>query len=141
MIAFVRGVTASSMSETSMLYVSGCASTRTGLAPVADMAKAVAMKVFAAVITSSPLPIPMARKVSSSAEMPESTPMAYLAAAERGEFCLESGNVLAQDEVGVAQHALHRVIDLVRDGSVLGLQIDKGHIGSLLAGIHVILLC
>ena len=44
--------------------------------PACEIARTVAMNVLAAVITSSPGPMPEARMTSSSAESPESVPTA-----------------------------------------------------------------
>src|SRR2546422_5620003 len=68
-----------STAATSMVCVYGSTSTRTGVAPAWDIASAEAMKLFAAVMTSSPGPMSYARRASSSADVPESTPTAYFA--------------------------------------------------------------
>src|SRR5256885_12334463 len=60
-----------------MVCVNGSTSTRTGVAPAWEMAKAEAIKLLAAVMTSSPGPMSYARRASSNAEVPESTPTAY----------------------------------------------------------------
>ncbi len=75
-MAFVRWVTAASTAAGSRLYVSGSISAKTGVAPVAEIASALAMKVKGVVITSSPGPIPKARSTSSMAAVPELTPTA-----------------------------------------------------------------
>src|SRR5207253_6565156 len=62
-----------------MVYVTGSISTKTGFAPVNEIAETVAIKVCETVITSSPGPISEARSASSRADIPESTPTAYLA--------------------------------------------------------------
>lgn len=69
------GSDAASTSRGSMVKY-GVTSTKTGLAPTALMAPTVATKVFAAVITSSPVPIPKARIARISESVPEPTPMA-----------------------------------------------------------------
>src|SRR5690606_9977515 len=61
----------------SRVYVRGSTSTRTGWAPTYAMASTVAIKVLAAVMTSSPGPMPYARNAISRADVPESTPTAY----------------------------------------------------------------
>ena len=76
MMAFVRFVTAFSMSAGSMLKVFGSTSTKTGTAPSSPATSAVAMKVKGVVMTSSPAPIPRARSARSSASVPLATPMA-----------------------------------------------------------------
>ena len=60
-IAFVRWVIAASTAAGSMLAVSGSTSASTGVAPVWETASAVAMKVLAGTMTSSPGPIPAAK--------------------------------------------------------------------------------
>ena len=59
-----------------MFPVDSTASTSTGRAPAAVMAAAVAMNVFAVVMTSSPAPIFRPRSTSSSARVPDDTPTA-----------------------------------------------------------------
>ena len=61
------------------------------------------MKVLAAVTTSSPAPMPQARSASSSAEVPESTPIGVRDAARRREAPLELDDVLAEDPVAAAE--------------------------------------
>ena len=61
-IAFVRGVIACSIKSTSIRKSDGLQSTSTGSAPVYAIARAVATKVLAAVITSSPGPMLSPRK-------------------------------------------------------------------------------
>jgi hypothetical protein len=63
MIAFVREVIAGSISAGSMSMVSSLMSMKTGRAPDIEIASEVAIKVCATVITSSPLPMPNARRV------------------------------------------------------------------------------
>ena len=62
MIAFVWGVIASSIRCVSMSWVSRSMSTSTGLAPAWMMVFTVAQKVIGVVITSSPFPIPAAKR-------------------------------------------------------------------------------
>ncbi len=78
MIAFVRGVTAASTFFGSRVRVSSSTSTRTGAAPVCDIASVVAMNVFVAVITSSPRPIPSTWRARWSADVPLLAPTACL---------------------------------------------------------------
>ena len=56
----------------------GSTSTKAGVAPQKLMASAVAMKELGTVMTSSPCPMPMARRQSHSASVPLPTPMASL---------------------------------------------------------------
>ena len=53
-------------------------STKTGFAPISVIAPTVATNVFAAVITSSPIPTFKAFKDNLIASVPEFTPIAYL---------------------------------------------------------------
>ena len=72
----VLGVIAASIFVTSMLQVSGSISTNTALAPVNQMASAVAKNVLEVVMTSSPAPTPSAKSASHSASVQELTPIA-----------------------------------------------------------------
>ena len=76
-MAFVFGVIAFSISSGLILYVSGSISTNFGVAPVYEMASQVAMNVNGVVITSSPLPIPLANNARCRADVPEFTPTEY----------------------------------------------------------------
>src|SRR5207302_5962432 len=78
-MALVREVMALSIPVTSIVCVNGSTSTSTGVARAWEMAKAEAIKLLAAVITSSPGPMSYARRASSNAEVPESRPTAYRA--------------------------------------------------------------
>src|SRR5687767_3249387 len=70
MIAFVRGVIALASCATSSSAVSRRTSTNTGFAPICEIASAVAINVFATVITSSPGPMPSPRSTTSIASVP-----------------------------------------------------------------------
>ena len=70
------GVSAASTISAVISAVSGSTSTRTGVAPTALTASAVAMKELVGTMTSSPGPMPSARSASSSASVPEETPTA-----------------------------------------------------------------
>ena len=72
--AAVDGVRASATASTSISNVFGSTSTKIGRAPTAQTASAVATKVLAGTMTSSPLPIPKPAKISSSASVPLATP-------------------------------------------------------------------
>ena len=78
MIAFVFDVIAASILEGSILNVSGSISTKTGFAPTIPIASAVATKVNAVVITSSPAPIFKARNATCKASVPEFNATVYL---------------------------------------------------------------
>ena len=77
-IALVRLVIALRIASGSMLRVSLSQSTSTAVQPAIQIASAVAKKVLALVISSSPGPSPRAMKVSHSASVPLPTPIAYL---------------------------------------------------------------
>ena len=74
----MRGVSAASISEGSMLNVRSSTSTKTGVAPTLAMASAVAKKLNGVVTTSSPGPAPRARRAMTSASVPLFTPTACL---------------------------------------------------------------
>ena len=67
---------AASIASGSICSECGLQSTKTGRAPDAAMAPAVAINVFAIVITSSPAPMPNAFKLRNNASVPELTPTA-----------------------------------------------------------------
>jgi hypothetical protein len=78
-------------------------SQNTGRAPARAMVPAVAKNVKGEVITSSPAPISRAISASSSASVPEETPMPG-GPAIGGDLSLERAHVLAQDEVLTGAH-------------------------------------
>ena len=88
-MAFVRLVMALRTAGGSMQRVSVSQSTRTAVQPAIHIASAVAKKVLALVINSSPSPRPSAMKVSHSASVPLPTPMAYFAPLVRGQLLFE----------------------------------------------------
>ena len=77
MIAAVRDVIAACVASGSRQNVSGSMSAKTGSAPTRRTAFAEAAKENDGTTTSSPRPIPSARKVSCSAEVPEFTAMQW----------------------------------------------------------------
>ena len=76
MIARVRSEIAFATESGSRQNVLGSMSANTGVAPIRLTASAVAKKVNDGTITSSPGPIPSARRPSTSASVPEPTPTA-----------------------------------------------------------------
>jgi len=62
-----------------MTWIAGSMSANTGVAPQADIASAVAMKVSATVITSSPGPTPQLKAASRTASVPFASPTARAA--------------------------------------------------------------
>ena len=83
MIARVRGVMAASMAAGEMLNVTGSMSTKTGVPPALWMVPAVAKKVKAGVMTSSPGFRSSASKGSSRASVPLAQPIPCLACDSR----------------------------------------------------------
>ena len=75
--ARVRAVTARSAKSGSRFMLSSSTSTNTGSAPTWLMASAVAKKVNGVVITSSPGPMPRARRAMTRASVPELQPTAW----------------------------------------------------------------
>ena len=73
-IAFVRDVISASIVAGSMFNVSST-SAKTGVAPLARMALAVASQDNGVVMTSSPAPMPSAFNPSIKASVPDPTPM------------------------------------------------------------------
>ena len=88
-IALVFEVIAFSKRSTFIQKVS-LQSTKTGIAPSSIIAPTVATKVFAAVITSSPKPIPLAFNASLIASVPELTPIACFDPINCANFCSNS---------------------------------------------------
>jgi hypothetical protein len=79
MMARVRGVRADSTLAGSSSSASSSTSAKTIFAPARRTASAVAMKVFAGTTTSSPCPIPSARRATSSASVPLAAPTTWRA--------------------------------------------------------------
>src|ERR671913_288713 len=90
-------------------------SAKTGRAPTLVIASAVAMNVWAAVMTSSPGPTPRARTDRSGG----------LDVLGPGGF--EPVDLLAKDEAGGVEHALDRAVDVGADRPILRRQIHHGH--------------
>ena len=80
---------AGSISAGSMLNVTGSMSTNTGVAPTLLIDSGVAKNVNGVVMTSSPGPIPSARKLITSASVPELTPIACFDAEVGRDLLLE----------------------------------------------------
>ena len=70
----VRAVTRAAASAGSRLSVAGSTSAKTGMPPASTTASAVAKKVKAGTITSSPAFTPSARRARTSASVPFATP-------------------------------------------------------------------
>ena len=78
-MAFVFVVIADSIFETSRFPVSGSTSTKIGRAPAEIIAVTVAIKVIGVVMTSSPDPIPNAKRDMCNAPVQLVVPIAYFA--------------------------------------------------------------
>ena len=83
--------------------------------PARAIVPAVAKKVNGEVMTSSPAPISSAISASSSASVPEDTPIAGRRAAILRDFRFEAAHVLAQDELLARAHALDERHDFGAD--------------------------
>ena len=79
MMARVRGVIAAATDSGSMVRVSASTSAKIGTAPTSATADAVAMKVNAGTMTSSPMPILRVRRMSCSETVPLATAMPWRA--------------------------------------------------------------
>ena len=111
-MALVLSVMAASILVGSMLHVVGSMSTKTGLAPTIQIASAVAKKVLATVMTSSPGPMPSAMKDSQSASVPIAADGVLRAPIGR-QFLLEPRQRRAHDVLAALQHLVNGGVDLV----------------------------
>ena len=102
-------------------------STSTGRAPVLTMEPAVAKNEYVLVMTSSPGPTPSAIRATSSASVPEDTPMAWRDADGRGQLALERLHLGAEDEPLAVADARDRGQRLVADLAPLPRKIEKRH--------------
>ena len=128
MIAFVLLVIFSSIFSGSMLNVSGRMSTKTTLAPDIVIASDVAMKLLATVMTSSPLPIPMAFSARKMASVPFPTPMQCFApqnAAKADSNALTKGPPMKAD-LEMTSAIAWSISSL--DALVLRFQVDERNI-------------
>ena len=73
----LRGVTAAEIASASIVRRPGSMSANTGLAPAISTASAVYAAESGVVITSSPGPMPSARRISAIASVPLPTPTAW----------------------------------------------------------------
>ena len=105
-------------------------STNTGVAPTWLMASAVAKKVKGVVITSSPGPMPRARRAMTRASVPELQPDGVPGAQVGGGLLFEGLHLGAQDEVaGFAAPAGRRVLSSSQRASIWGCEIEDGDRG------------
>ena len=103
----------------------GSTSQSTGIPPARTIPVTVGTQVFAWVTTSSPGPIPTARRASSTASVPDATPTAWPAAHRRRELLLERPALLAEEEAAAVQHAADRGVQLGANRRTLPPQIDE----------------
>ena len=96
-----------------MQRVAGSTSTKTGLAPTASIASAVAAKVIATVITSSPGLMPSAIRARRSASVPEADRDCVPRAGEHCKFRLEGRDLRTEDESSALEHARDGTLDLL----------------------------
>ena len=78
-------------------------------------------------MTSSPAPTPSAIIATSSASVPDETPMASRTPRRAGQLALERLDLGPQDEPLAVADADDRRQHLVADRPVLRLQIEQGH--------------
>ena len=78
-------------------------------------------------MTSSPGPMPSAISATSSASVPDDTPIASRHAEVRGQLALERLDLRAEDEALAVADARDRREDLVADRPVLRLEIEQRH--------------
>ena len=78
-------------------------------------------------MTSSPGPMPSAISATSSASVPDDTPMACAHAEGRRELALERLDLRAADEPLAVADARDRGEDLLAQRPVLRLQIEQRH--------------
>ena len=83
----------------------------------------VAMKVIEVVTTSSPGPMPAARKSDRQGVRAARGADAVRSLAVRGELTLEHRDLGASDEAAMGHHTVDRRLDLTRQSRVLGLQV------------------
>ena len=125
MIAFVRGVIFRSTSAGSRLSVTGSMSAKTGVAPMRAIDSAVAKKVKAGQMTSSPRPIPSASSTITSASVPFATPTVSRHAEVLGGLALELRDVRPEDEPPVLEHGREGLLQLRDERRVLRLDVDE----------------
>ena len=101
-------------------------STKTGRAPSRDTAPAVAKKVKAGQITSSPGPMSSAISASSSASEPEPQVIANRASQNAASSRSSDFDFLAEDERLVLEDAIDCGAHFVADRRVLRAQVEGG---------------
>ena len=102
--AAVRSPIAGSAVAAVMHQVAGSTSQKTGVAPIAATASAVAKKVNAGTTTSSPGPTPRARRPIISASVPLRDPDAVVHAGVVGEFGLQGLDLRPEDVAAALEH-------------------------------------
>ena len=102
-------------------------STSTGRAPVLAIEPAVAKNEYVLVMTSSPGPTPSAIRATSSASVPEETPMAWLTPMDAASSSLERLHFGAEDEPLAVADPRDGGQCLVADVAPLPRKIEKRH--------------
>ena len=125
MIARVRGVIRAATSSGSRLSVSGSISAKTGVAPRRATASAVAKKVNAGQMTSSPAPMPIASITSTSASVPLATPIVSGTFQVGGGLLLEGTAVGPEHEPPVVQHVCEGLLELGNQRCVLRPDVNE----------------
>ena len=123
MMAFVRGVTAASMSAGSMQAVSRSTSTSTGLAPVNTITLAVTTIVKSGMMTSSPGPMPSTSSAMCRPVVPFEQAMPWRVPTYRAKASSNIGMYLPSDEIhSVSRQSLTYAFSLPRStGSETGI--------------------
>ncbi len=104
--------------------VGSSTSQKTGVAPAWITPSAEAMKVWPGTITSSPGPMPDARRSTPSAAVPDATPT-QCRAPVGGELALEARDLLAENEAAPADDARERATQLRRHRGMLAAERDQ----------------
>ena len=120
-IALVFSVIASSIFEGSSVKVSGSMSTNTGFAPVYKMELPVAANVNGVVITSSPSPIPAAKRATCNAEVPELVAIPYFAPTY---FANSSSNSITLGPCAIIPDFITSITAFISSSSITGLAIE-----------------
>jgi len=103
-------------------------SQKSGRAPLRAMVPAVAKNVKGLVMTASPGPIPSAMSASSSASVPEETPIPWRHWLYAANARLELLDARPQDEVLIRADLFDRRLDFCCERPVLRLQVQQRHL-------------
>ena len=102
-------------------------SANTSRAPVRTIDPPVAKNVNGLVTTASPGPMSSAINASSSASLPEATPIAWRAPVYALHFALEAVHGRTQHELLLGEHLLHGALGIAANRLVLRLEIEQGN--------------